>query len=149
MFRIGLIAFTGLLASALVLGAKTTARPVWFEATRGGGYLTRQGAVELALEPRGLRWSFANHTATASAIEATFAGQRPSGLGQLLGEQPLGVLATDLTANRRAAQVALYQQARYRDLYPGIDLVFHGRQSQPEFDFELAAGAAAARVSGR
>ena len=62
MFRIEFIALTGLLGSTLVLGAKTNARPVWFEPMPGGGYLTRQGAVELALQPRGLRWSFANHT---------------------------------------------------------------------------------------
>lgn len=78
---------------------------------------------------------------TASTVEATFAGQQPSRLGQLAGEQPLGVRANDLTANRRTAQIPLYQLARYRNLYPGIDFVFHGRQSQPEFDFELAAGA--------
>ena len=141
MFRILFIAVTGLLGSTLGLGAKTAARPVWFEPTPGGGYLTRQGAVELALQPRGFRWSFASHLTIASTVEAAFAGQQPSHLGRLVGEQPLGVWANDLTAHRHAARIPLYQRARYRDLYPGIDLVFHGRQLQLEFDFELAAGA--------
>ena len=37
-------------------------------------------------------------------------------------------------------------RVQYNEVYPGIDLVFHGRQSQPEFDFELAAGADPSRI---
>jgi hypothetical protein len=35
---------------------------------------------------------------------------------------------------------ALYSRVRYTELYPGIDLVFHGDQDQMEYDFEVAPG---------
>ena len=37
--------------------------------------------------------------------------------------------------------VANYSQVRYRDAYPGIDLVYYGNQQQLEYDFVVAPGA--------
>jgi uncharacterized protein (TIGR03437 family) len=37
--------------------------------------------------------------------------------------------------------VANYGQVRYRGVYPGIDLIFHGSQRSFEYDFEVAPGA--------
>jgi uncharacterized repeat protein (TIGR01451 family) len=34
-----------------------------------------------------------------------------------------------------------YARVQYRDLYPGVDLVYYGRQQQLEYDFVLAPGA--------
>jgi len=39
---------------------------------------------------------------------------------------------------RRIERVPLYRKVRYGQLYPGIDLVFHGRNGRLEYDFELA-----------
>lgn len=37
--------------------------------------------------------------------------------------------------------VANYAKVQYRDVYPGIDLVYYGKQSQFEYDFVVAPGA--------
>ncbi len=37
--------------------------------------------------------------------------------------------------------VASYSRVRYRDVYPGIDVVYYGKQNQLEYDFVLQPGA--------
>jgi len=37
--------------------------------------------------------------------------------------------------------IANYEHVEYREIYPGIQLVFYGRQGELEFDFVVAAGA--------
>lgn len=36
--------------------------------------------------------------------------------------------------------IVSYAQVRYRDVYPGIDLVYHGNKNQLEYDFFIAPG---------
>ncbi len=43
-------------------------------------------------------------------------------------------------------QVPVYAGVRYPGVYPGIDLIFHGRRGELEFDFEVAPGADPARI---
>jgi hypothetical protein len=42
--------------------------------------------------------------------------------------------------------VPLYEEVRSREVYPGIDLVFHGDQRQLEYDFQVAPGADPGRI---
>jgi hypothetical protein len=42
--------------------------------------------------------------------------------------------------------VPMYDKVRFRDLYPGIDLVYYGRQGQLEYDFVLAPGSDASAI---
>src|SRR5256885_7249254 len=35
----------------------------------------------------------------------------------------------------------MYSQVRYTNVYPGVDLVYHGNQRQLEYDFVVAPGA--------
>jgi hypothetical protein len=42
---------------------------------------------------------------------------------------------------RWKTNVRQFRQVRYRNIYPGIDLVFYGNQRQLEFDFDVAPGA--------
>jgi hypothetical protein len=42
--------------------------------------------------------------------------------------------------------VSNYSKVEYRDVYPGIDLVYHGNQRQLEYDFVLAPGADPKRI---
>lgn len=37
--------------------------------------------------------------------------------------------------------VARYSRVSYQDIYPGVNMAFHGAQRQPEFDFIVAPGA--------
>lgn len=43
--------------------------------------------------------------------------------------------------SRSITGVRGYGQVRYHDLYPGVDLVYHGRRGMLEYDFALAPGA--------
>ena len=42
--------------------------------------------------------------------------------------------------------VARYSRVRYRNVYPGIDLIFHGNQQNIEYDFVLSPGADPNRI---
>src|SRR5919205_1867016 len=37
--------------------------------------------------------------------------------------------------------IPTYRKVHYKDVYPGIDIVYYGNQRQLEYDFEIAAGA--------
>jgi hypothetical protein len=41
---------------------------------------------------------------------------------------------------RWTRDVAQYARVRYRAVYPGVDLVYHGRQGRLEYDFEVSPG---------
>lgn len=43
--------------------------------------------------------------------------------------------------------VPLYSEVRYQNLYPGVDLTFHGSGQQLEFDYLVKAGANAATIA--
>src|SRR5258706_10018566 len=45
--------------------------------------------------------------------------------------------------------IPTYARVRYRDVYPGIDLVYYGRQGQLEYDFVVAPGADPRRIALR
>ncbi len=45
--------------------------------------------------------------------------------------------------------VPQYGQVRYRDVYPGIDLLYHGNQGRLEYDFEVAPGSDPGQVTLR
>lgn len=42
--------------------------------------------------------------------------------------------------------VPAYAEVRYRNVYPGIDLVYHGNQQQVEYDFAIAPGKSPERI---
>ncbi len=50
---------------------------------------------------------------------------------------------------RWQTNVPTYAKVHYRHVYPGIDLVFYGRQRQLEYDFEVAPGADPRRIALR
>jgi hypothetical protein len=50
-------------------------------------------------------------------------------------------------AKKWRTNVAQYARVEYRDVYPGVNLVFHGRQRQMEFDFVVAPDADSAPIA--
>lgn len=120
--------------------AKPVPLPVWFEATPGGGYVTRQSGAQLRFRPGELQWQFGGHR----PLLATFANAQPH--RRPVGEEPMEASAHYLTATRQDQNLPLYQRVRYAEVYPGGDLVFPGRQLQPEFDFEVAPGVNPAQI---
>jgi hypothetical protein len=58
-------------------------------------------------------------------------GQLPGKSNYFIGNDP----------SKWQEDVAHYARVSYQDVYPGINLAFHGAQRQVEFDFVIAAGA--------
>ncbi len=58
-------------------------------------------------------------------------GERPERVNSFAGRDP----------RRWRTNVPAYDRVRYRDVYPGIDLVYYGNQRRLEYDFVVAPGA--------
>ena len=63
---------------------------------------------------------------------------QPEGLRELPGKRNYFIGNDPKKWHRR---VPTYAQVRYKDAYPGIDLVYYGNQGQLEYDFVVAPGA--------
>lgn len=107
--------------------------------TRGEGYglfLTSTEAV-IALRGQGpspvlrMRWFGGNSSPSIS------------GQGELPGQSHY-LIGRDRAGWRTG--IPSYARVLYRDVYPGIDLVFYGRERQLEHDFRLAPGADPAAI---
>jgi uncharacterized protein (TIGR03437 family) len=112
--------------------------------SRGGGYtllLTPQGALlslsrnsarGMAATPSTLRMKLVGASASAARSESLLPGVS----NYLIGNDP----------SKWRTGVARFAKVRYRDVYPGIDLVYYGNQRQLEYDFVVAPGADPKRI---
>jgi Beta-propeller repeat/Domain of unknown function DUF11 len=110
---------------------------------RGSGYglyLTGDEAV-LALRASGKQNSVVgmslDHANSRSIIEAQ--DQLPGKSNYFIGNDP----------EQWHRNIPQFARVRYRDVYPGIDLVYYGNQGNLEYDFEVAPGADPTRISLR
>ena len=105
--------------------------------SRNPGYslfLTARGAVismRNAARPLTFTWQGANPGPAAEG-EAVLPGRHH----YLRGDDP----------RRWRRDVPIYAKVRYRDLYPGIDLIYYGRQQRLEYDLVVAPGADPAAI---
>ncbi|HWP84784.1 MAG TPA: SBBP repeat-containing protein [Terriglobia bacterium] len=131
--------------------------PLYFEANRGQAaddveflavgsrgvlYLTNQEAV-FALRPEK-----DPRPGSISWVRMRFAGANPA--AQILGEQKLPGRSHYFVGNNPAkwrTDVPQYARVRYREVYPGIDLVFYGNGGALEYDFLVAPGADPRQIS--
>jgi hypothetical protein len=98
--------------------------------SRGPGYALSLTAEEAVLELDASR-----------AIRARLLGARPR--AAVIGEGRLAATAHHLIGRARARwhrNVPLFARVRYRDVLPGVDVVYHGNQRQLEYDFVVAPG---------
>jgi hypothetical protein len=102
--------------------------------SRGPGYALFLTPTEAVLRLRGnkqhdavLRMSVVGGDATAAMVGEA---QQPGRSGYFRGRDPA----------RWLAHTAHYGRVRQAGVYPGIDLVYYGRQRQLEFDFVVAPG---------
>jgi len=49
--------------------------------------------------------------------------------------------------SRWHAGITTYKGVRYANVYPGVDMFFHGSQQQLEYDFEVAPGADLSKIA--
>jgi hypothetical protein len=136
--------------------------PLRFEANRGQTdpsvkFVSRGPGYTAFLTSDGMVLSLrANHTATGDAAihpakKATLelrllgASKNPHVAGE--GPQPGRVnyfLGNDPAKWRR--NIPTYDQVRYKNIYPGIDLLYYGNHRQLEYDFAIAPGAEPERI---
>ncbi|MFZ0660938.1 MAG: hypothetical protein WAM05_19625, partial [Candidatus Binataceae bacterium] len=131
---------------------------------RGVDYRARGNGFEVALDSRGATFITARSAGSAPGIR----GMKPGAMVHPPAIPKLQYSAVRMTLANHAAvedgeasqrlrgvvnyyqgkdrskwrsDVPTYGQVRYREVYPGIDLVYHGEKGRFEFDFNLAAGA--------
>jgi hypothetical protein len=103
---------------------------------RGAGYslfLTNEGAV-MALR--------ADHDSRSESISMKLAGANPS--PSLSGDDLLPGKSNYFMGNARSrwhSNVPQFGRVRYENVYPGINLLFYGKQGHLEYDFRVAPGA--------
>ncbi len=103
--------------------------------SRGNGYRLALRAGEAVLSLSGdavqVRFLGANPEAQVEALDPL-----PGRSHYFLGRDPA----------RWRTSVPHYGRVRYRDLYPGVDLVFYGGRQRLEYDFIVAPGADPSRI---
>jgi hypothetical protein len=115
--------------------------PLRFEANQGQSapsvrFIARSAGHRLLLTGRGASVTLGSHQIDLSLLHSNPA-PRVEGLNPLPTH-------TDYLVGSRAqwhSRVPSYERVRYSAVYPGIDLVYYGNQSQLEYDFVLAPGA--------
>jgi thermitase len=88
------------------------------------------------------RRKLANRGSKTQVIRMRLNGARKD--AEILGELETQANSNYFIGNDRekwVTDVPTFAQVRYRGVYPGIDIVYHGNQKQLQYDFELAPGA--------
>ena len=115
---------------------------------RGGGYklyFTAEGPI-IALQRRKPRKSVSAASESA-LIRLHMVGSIPSpeiSLGEELPGATNYFIGRDPAAWR--TNIKSYDRIRYANVYPGVDLVYHGNQQELEYDFDIAPGADPNRI---
>lgn len=118
---------------------------------RGEGFtlfLTQKGAVFDLEAPARSRKAQRTARRVAVALDPVGANPAPRVVG---GHRRAGTTSYFLGNDPSHWQrdVPTFDRVRYRDLYPGIDMVFHGARSGAEYDFVVAPGSDPARIGYR
>jgi len=129
--------------------------PLQFEANRGQAdeqvkFLSRGSEHALSLAPTETVLALGKRGENQTIVRTRFVGANPR--AAIAGEQELAgkvnyLIGTDPAEWR--TNIPTYARVRYEALYPGIDLVFHGRGGALEYDFVVAPGADPARIALR
>jgi hypothetical protein len=129
--------------------------PLQFEANRGQAdeqvkFLSRGGEHALLLAPSETVLALGRRGEHQTIVRTRFVGSDPR--AAIAGEQELAgkvnyLIGTD--PGKWRTNIATYARVRYEALYPGIDLVFHGRGGTLEYDFVVAPGADPALIALR
>jgi len=121
--------------------------PLSFEPNRGQApagtrYMARGRGYNLFLTPREATLSATFQSGPNRPLHIRFAGANPSSKITALDNLP--GKSNYLFGRDRShwlTNVAHYSRVKYERIYPGVDLVFYGRQQELEFDLILQPGA--------
>jgi len=107
---------------------------------RGHGYSIFLTSDEAVLE--GQHFAADHRTLQTSVVRMSLAGSNP--LAAVSGENRLPGNSSYIVGNRSAdwhSGIEQFSRVRYHEVYPGIDLVYYGKQGKLEYDFKVAPGA--------
>jgi uncharacterized repeat protein (TIGR01451 family) len=118
---------------------------------RGGNaalLLTADGALLTLAKPCAARRKPTSRPSAARAQKMQVAAVQMKMLGSNSGAQVEGLEPLQGSTNYLMGKdpqnwhtgVPLYGKVRYRDLYPGVNLIYYGNRRQLEYDFEIAPG---------
>lgn len=115
---------------------------------RGNGYTIFLTPSESVLVFGAPAHSLGDASAKTSAVlRMQFAGADPT--VTLTGIEPLPGITNYFIGSdpdKWSTDIVAFAQVRYRQIYPGIDLVYYGNARNVEYDFVLAAGADAGQI---
>jgi hypothetical protein len=115
--------------------------------SRGSGYALFLASNEATLalyknEAESDSTSRAHRPSLSSIVRMRLKGTKPrpkiEGLEQLQGKTNY-LIGNDRT--KWHTNIPTFAQVQYRGVYPGIDILYYGKQRQLEYDFRVAAGA--------
>ncbi len=107
-------------------------------------YLVRSQGYTLLLGERGLRIQATGRSSTP-AIQFVDASAHPS----LDAIEPIATRVNDYTGPRTSwvTGAPCWSRVHYRNLYPGVDLIFYAQGSRVEYDVEVEPGGDPARMA--
>lgn len=100
-------------------------------------FLARGRGYDLFLTPAEVVLTLRN----ASVLRLSLAGSKPA--SSIEGEDELPGKVNYLIGDNKQqwhTNIPTYRKIRYREVYPGVDVVYYGNQRQLEYDFVVAAG---------
>lgn len=114
---------------------------------RGGGSEVRDVMMHRRVGPSGVKRMLRHLTQPMSkesmaTVHMHMLGANPA--GQLVAAEPQSGKVNYVIGNDPSkwhANLPLFGQVSYQNLYPGVDLAFHGNQKQLEFDYLVNPGA--------
>ncbi len=148
-FRFGVVLCAALtLAAAPPEAAITQAKatlaqtPLRFEANQGQWdpavlYAARSGGYELMFTQHGPALTLAG----SHRVDISLLNSNPAPAIEAIGKLPTRTNYFIGARERWHTNIASYSRVRYGAVYPGVDVVYYGRQNQLEFDFVLQPGA--------
>jgi uncharacterized protein (TIGR03437 family) len=127
--------------------ASAASLPVAFEPNRGqepgpAEFLVRTSGAALTLRAGRAEW-----ISRQARVAVVFESTRRDAQGQ--GEDLLPGVVNYLIGNQPSAwhkNIPTYSRVRYRELYPGVDVVYYVKDGRLEYDVELARGADPSRI---
>lgn len=120
--------------------------------SRGKGYTLFLTATEAVLTLRAAKPALENTSAQKRSLKSAVVRMQLLGSRsnpQIEGEEAFEGRVNYLTGNDQSKwqrDVPTYREVRYFEVWPGIDMVWHGKQSELEYDFILKPGADVSRV---
>jgi len=135
------------LSAALAIGARL---PLCFEPNLGqepgqAEFLVHASGAALTLSPGRAEW-----ISRQARVAVVFESARRGAHGQ--GEEALPGVVNYLIGNQPVnwhKNIPTYARVRYREIYPGIDVVYYVNDGRLEYDFMLARGADPGRIRFR